>query len=209
MPAALRRCLKDPIPEIEEAADLLKAALVSHRAGDRVSAADFLRKADMPAVREWTDSIWSKVNWVAVAHGEGWKPTLPVTREKVVTREPSLDVKNAVIARDGYMCVFCGIPVIPKKVRERVRKIYPDVVQWERPNASQHAAFQAMWLQFDHVVPHSHGGDNAEDNIVITCAPCNYGRMSKTLEDVGLLDPRTQSKRVRDWDGLVGFLEKP
>ena len=49
-----------------------------------------------------------------------------------------------------------------------------------------------MWAQYDHLVPHARRGTNELGNLVITCAPCNFGRMEHCLEDVGLIDPRTR-----------------
>lgn len=62
-----------------------------------------------------------------------------------------------------------------------------------------------MWLQYDHLLPHARGGDNNLDNIVITCAPCNFGRMNWTLEEVGLIDPRTRQPVHSAWTGLEHF----
>jgi hypothetical protein len=86
--------------------------------------------------------------------------------------------------RDGLHCRFCGIPLIRREVRERIRMSYPTI--WGRQNFEQHAALQAMWLQYDHVLPHSLGGDNRFENLIITCAPCNYARMDFTLDQLGL-----------------------
>lgn len=72
-------------------------------------------------------------------------------------------------------------------------------------NIDQHAAFQAMWLQYDHLLPHARGGDNSLDNVVITCAPCNFGRMNWTLDEVGLIDPRTRQHVRSVWTGLEQF----
>jgi 5-methylcytosine-specific restriction endonuclease McrA len=62
-----------------------------------------------------------------------------------------------------------------------------------------------MWLQYDHLLPHARGGTNDLGNIVITCAPCNFARMNYTLEEIGLLDPRTREPVRSDWDGLERF----
>ena len=86
------------------------------------------------------------------------------------------------------------------------KKLYPDVVPWGRTNQSQHAAFQCMWLQYDHVVPHSSGGENTIDNLVITCAACNFGKMEYTLEEIGLIDPRQFEPVSSQWDGLERVL---
>jgi 5-methylcytosine-specific restriction endonuclease McrA len=79
-------------------------------------------------------------------------------------------------------------------------------VAWGDRNAEQHAGLQAMWVQYDHVVPHARGGDNALTNLVVACAPCNCARMDYTLEEVGLLDPRTREPVRSSWDGLERLL---
>ena len=91
-------------------------------------------------------------------------------------------------------------------LHQLLKTLYPQVMQWGRKNIEQHAAFQAMWLQYDHVLPHSRGGNNDLDNIVITCAPCNFGRMDRLLEEVGLQDPRNREPVRSNWDGLERLL---
>ena len=61
-------------------------------------------------------------------------------------------------------------------------------------------------MQFDHLVPHCRGGDNRITNVVVTCAGCNFGRMSNTIEELGLLDPRAGPRIESDWDGLERVL---
>jgi hypothetical protein len=65
--------------------------------------------------------------------------------------------------------------------------------------------FKAMWLQYDHLLTHARSGNNDLENIVITCAPCNYGRWNRTVEEVGLIDPRTREPVRSAWDGLERF----
>lgn len=108
-------------------------------------------------------------------------------------------------ARDGYHCRFCGIPLIRAEVRRRIRKVYPHALLWGKRAIDCHAAFQAMWLQYDHVVPFKWGGGSDISNIVIACAPCNFGRMNYTVEQVGLLDPREFAPIQSKWDGLERF----
>jgi hypothetical protein len=92
-------------------------------------------------------------------------------------------------------------------VRVRLVKTYPNAATWGSTIADQHAALQAMWTQYDHVLPHAKGGDNSLDNLVVTCAPCNYGRWHYTLEEVGLMDPRDRPPTQSLWDGLERFSE--
>jgi hypothetical protein len=108
--------------------------------------------------------------------------------------------------RDGFHCRFCGVPVIRKAVRVFLGKLYPAALRWERTNLSQHAAFQAMWAQYDHVLAHARGGNNSIENTIVTCAPCNFAKMNYTLDELGLSDPRTRHPIKSDWDGLERVL---
>jgi 5-methylcytosine-specific restriction endonuclease McrA len=159
----------------------------------------------MPSIRCWCESIWGKkspyVQFAAVDHS-------PTTVSKEIRKKPRMPlqaVKNALIERDGHHCRFCGIPVIRSEVRRRVTDAYPKLNIWGVGNINQHAAFQTMWAQYDHVIPYTRGGSNEIDNLVVTCAPCNFGRMQYTLEEVGLVDPRTRAPVRSTWDGLERF----
>lgn len=209
---APRKCLLDPIPEIWSAARLLREAVDSHLTGQIRRAESLIREADVPAIAKWTDSIWGHRS--EHVHRFRSVPTSPqaVAREmrpqpRMPTRETQLRVKE----RDGYFCRFCGIPVIEKSVRTRIRAAYPNAVRWGTRNVEQHAAFQCMWLQYDHVFPNSRGGESSFTNVVITCASCNFGRMEWTLEEAGLIDPRITHvppswDLAAKWIGLEDFI---
>lgn len=201
-PTTTRTCLRVPISEIADAARLLDAAVTAHLLGHHPLAEKLIYLADMPSIREWTESIWGRKSpYVQYRNIENAPPTLSKEqREKV--RMPTLEEKSQLHLRDGYHCRFCSIPVIRKEVRARLAKLYPHALLWGKQNIQQHAAFQAMWAQYDHVLPHARGGNNDINNLVITCAPCNFGRMNFTLDEVGLIDPRTRPTQQSNWDGL-------
>lgn len=203
---ALRKCLKDPIPEIFEAASYLRRAVDAHNSDEPAVAANLFAAANMSAVRDWTESIWG-TGWKSLVRPrviEGAPPYLSkVDRQPL--RMPNKLGEATIIARDGYHCRFCGIPVIHKRIRERAARLYPHVVTWGRSNPSQHAAFQAMWLQFDHLIPHSRGGTSDLSNVLITCAPCNYGRFHYTVEELDLINPLSREPVTSDWNGLEDF----
>lgn len=201
-----RRCLRDPIPEIFRAAEYLRDAVSAHRAGDRGMAANLFRAANMPAIRAWTESIWGKQSREILQSRPAIpKDSLIPKALRTPEREPPLETRKALIAKFGHQCAFCGIPLISAEVRKRAVGLYPEAVSWGRTNQSQHAAFQALWLQFDHVLPHARGGDHSLENLLVTCASCNFGRMNYTLEELGLADPRLQPLEKIDWDGLEAF----
>ena len=208
-PAANRRCLREPITEIADAARLLDAAVTVHLLGLRNIAEELIRLADMPALRDFGESLWGpKSSYVQYRAVPAAPPSLSKD-QRAKERMPSAAVEAALFQRDGYHCRFCGIPVIRKQVRQRIREAYPCALRWGSTNAKQHAAFQLMWAYADHVVPHARGGNSSIDNLVIACAGCNFGRtygsICCTLEEQGLIDPRTHERVNSTWDGLERF----
>lgn len=199
----IRNCFREPIPEIADAARYLDAAVSSHLVGRRDLADQLIRLADIRAIREWTESLWgSNSRYVR----RGPSQTLKAAdTARVAERMPTAEQRRQLHLRDGYHCRFCGIPVIRAKVRKRIGAVYPDALRWGTRNVDQHTAFQAMWAQYDHVVPHALGGTNELQNIVIACAPCNFARMNCSLEDAGIADPRTRTPMKGSWDGLERF----
>ncbi len=196
-----RACLRVPIPDIFEAAEFLNLAANEHLAGERNRVIELLHAANMPSVREWAESLWG-------AHCQYVPANLVSPRggDRTALRMPTTAMRRELHKRDGYHCRFCGIPVIRAEVRKLFNASYPECSLWGRRNMEQHAGFQAMWAQYDHVVPHSAGGDNTLDNLVVTCAPCNFAKMQYTLEQLGLSDPCDRPPKSSDWDGLERVL---
>jgi hypothetical protein len=200
-----RNCLRAPIPEISEASRLLDVATSEHLMGHAEVTAALIQQANMPVIREWAESLWGANSPYVPSHEAGAVP--PVVNEHNVRfkRMPTVAIQIQLHHRDGYHCRFCGIPVIRRAVRQRFCTLYPHLLIWGRRNSEQHAAFQTMWAQYDHIVPYAHGGGSDLDNLVVTCAPCNFGRMDSTLEEANLLDPRTCEPFPSSWDGLERF----
>lgn len=193
--------LREPIPEIAQAASILDEAVSHHLAGRADNAQSLIKQANLSIIREWTESLWGTNSPYVKIRPDASIVKLP-KEARIKVRMPNSVEKRNIHARDGYNCRFCGIPVIRAEVRQRIAKIYPI---WGRKNYEQHAAFQAMWAQYDHVLPHSKGGDNDLENVILTCAPCNFARMDYTLEEVGLNDPRAREPVKSSWSGLERF----
>ena len=198
----MRDCILDPIPEILDAARYLDAAVSAHLEGKRELAAELIKCADIPAIRLWTEALWGKKHVLFPASKEAAASVELIPAKE---RMPSAAQEREVILRDGYHCRYCGIPVIRPEVRDRIRKSYPSELRWGRKNIEQHTAFQAMYLQFDHLSAHSRGGANDPGNIVVACAPCNCARMENTVEEVGIRNPLTHGPVRSSWDGLERF----
>lgn len=199
---SLKRCFREPIPEIFDSAHYLDAAVSAHLAGQASIAAELFALANNSNVRAWVESVWGKCSpYVTIRK----LPPLDVAC-RVQGRMPTKAQIQQLHERDGFTCRFCTIPVIRAEIRRYAALLYPTEVSWGRTNASQHAGFQALWAQYDHVVPYSCGGTNELDNLVVTCSACNFGKMSYRLEELGLSDPREFPPLRSSWDGLERLL---
>ncbi len=207
-----RRCLREPIDEIFEAAKLLSLAADAHLAADYQRVEFLIRQADRPAIKAWTESLMGSTKNNPNSHiyfryrvVEN-APEYLAKSKRERARMPHKEERTKILQRYGRNCVFCEIPLIDKKVRNFIHKSYPQISVWGPTNSTRHAAFQCMTLQYDHILPHSRGGKNDADNVVPTCAGCNYGRWHKTIEEVGLIDPRAIELTKTTWDGLERLL---
>ena len=201
----LRYCLREPIPEIEIAARRLEEAVGAHLRGERDAAEELFHQADDKIVWDWLDSVWGKATvYNQPRRVTTYPPALP-RDQRARPRDATGETKRLIHQRDGYYCRFCKMPVIRTKVRVAIHKEYPKAVPWEGTNATQHAAFQCMWAQYDHIVPHARGGRSDLENIYLTCAACNYGLQIYLLEDFYLFHPILHAPRQGNWGGLENF----
>lgn len=200
----MRLCLSDPPPQIADAASYLDEAVTAHLRGRSDLADALIREADIPDIYKCLKPIWADSD-VHLRASDSERQQSLSKELRANARMPTRAEKTAIHQRDGYNCRFCGMPVVRPEVRSRMAASYPDALRWGRKEAEQHAAFQAMWAQYDHVLPHALGGTNDIENIVLACAACNFGRGGYSLHDVGVADPRMRPIRRYDWDGLERF----
>ena len=202
----MRRSIKEPIPEIFEAWSFLNEAVDAHLAGERRLAEVCFNKADMRAVWEWLNPAWTRpdLNVVVSNPPDDTQPVSNDVRDSDRNIAPAL--RTAALLRDGYRCRYCGIPVVRADIRKLAHRLYPSAVPWDQFDVTkEHAGFACLWLQFDHVVPHSHGGRSSLDNVVVSCALCNFGKDKYTLRQLGVTDPRLTPPVSCGWDGLERF----
>ena len=206
MPPVLRECLCNPIPEILDAARYLDAAVSAHLSGRHALAEELIRLADIPAISQWSESLWGAGGpWSRPPLAMDNPPPFVPKDQRIKTRMPGKSDLAVLLARDGFHCRFCGIPLVRAETRMQMRAVYPEAVRWGDRNAEQHAGLQAMWLQYDHLLPHARGGTNELTNMIVSCAPCNNGRSNLTLDEVGLASPLLRPPQYSNWDGLERF----
>ena len=200
----------DPIPEVFEAATLLSQAVDAHLAAHFDLAKRLIAAANISAIKLWREPIESKTPWKRLP---GDSPSVP-KHLRAMPRDASAETRKLALQRDGHHCRFCGMPLIPAETRKAMMAVYGDVIPWSRRISESHAAFDCLTVSYDHVVPHERGGTSDLENIVITCSPCNYGRMNFTLTEVGVMHPSQPAGPPRwagyeTWDGLQRFHRSP
>lgn len=204
---APRKCLLPPIPELQDAVELLDEAANALLADEFDRARSLLRMADMPVVHAYASRIMGRID----KDIHRYRPVrsiaaMPASATKTVQRMPSRSVERAIYQRDGYRCRFCGCPIVLGAARSAMRALIPDAIPWGRTTKDQHGAFFALTATLDHLVPHAKGGTNETDNLLTTCWPCNFGRGDALIEEIGLLDPRSRPPVIDGWDGLIRML---
>lgn len=234
----LRNHLYTPIPELFAAAKLLHQAALAHVAGDRETAAALIAQTDSdPSLTDSPIFDWSEILFAGrnLSFGKIVCPTIraeifdlspdpgkpqPLPAEQRDPGKVPNGIEKEVIARDGYFCRYCNVPVIHPKAQSVLRKAYPHEYRWgdvrgeakaSPRNIEKHVVFQALDLDIDHVVPRSYGGRNTLENLIVSCAPCNNGKQSYTLAEIRLSDPRDREPLMPEgfehWDGLTLILK--
>lgn len=206
----LRDCLRPPIPHLLEVAEQLSEAVEQHLIGNHAVVEKMIAETNTTEARDYIESLWGAASKYPEQKHYLRKrevKTLPERLPKAKDRMPTRKVKLELIDRDGFFCRYCRLPVIPAEVRKLIHLEYPEALPWGTTNATQHAAFQALWLQFDHVIPAAYGGDNSLRNMVISCAGCNFAKWRYHLAELGLNDPRERAPKVSNWVGLTNFKE--
>jgi 5-methylcytosine-specific restriction endonuclease McrA len=131
------------------------------------------------------------------------------TNRQKLSRE--LQVK--VFRRDGWICRWCGRPVIFAPAMKHLKRFVRDCGinrplayhdgHWTRRNAP---LLDHLGAVIDHVDAHSLGGANALENLATACNKCNANKSNLRRDDF-TRDARRRPVKGRygepqDWDGL-------
>ncbi len=132
---------------------------------------------------------------------------------KPMRRAIPRDVQVKVFRRDGWICRWCGRPMIfapAMKYLERFVRTsgitepiaYYDA-HWTRRNAP---LLDHMGGVMDHVEAYSRGGADVVANFATACNKCNANKNNTSQEDIRKKSPRRGVRgkygEPQDWDGL-------
>jgi 5-methylcytosine-specific restriction endonuclease McrA len=112
-------------------------------------------------------------------------------------------LQKQVFERDSYHCRYCGGKLISQEfLKTSIKRLNSPLFSRGETNLNTHGIIHLTWPVADHVIPWNKGGRTSLDNLVSSCAPCNYGKDGYTIEQLGLIDPLTRPAKISDWDGL-------
>jgi 5-methylcytosine-specific restriction endonuclease McrA len=197
----VNNCISIP-KEAFEAVDHFKRAVNLFLEGNRKAAIEHIDKISNEQL----------VNWF-IEHGQmsgrHRKIVIQLDRPSSIpfenrdpVRSPS-KLQNQVFERDGYTCRYCGIQLVSQVFLKKFIKVL-DYHEFRKgkTNLEQHAIIHFMWPVADHVVPWNLGGRTSLDNLVSSCATCNYGKDGYTLEEIQITNPFQRSINITDWKGF-------
>jgi 5-methylcytosine-specific restriction endonuclease McrA len=185
-----------------------------------VSAVDDLLSCNKNSCLEKINQIRNKeiIDWF-IEHGQmsgrHRKLSLDITPPSnidTVLRDPvrsPMKVQNAVFERDGYKCRYCGNKLISQDFfRLFIKKLNSNLFKRGKTNLTTHGIIHIAWPVADHVIPWNRGGQTSLDNLVSSCAPCNYGKDGYTIEQIGIENPFYRKPQIDGWIGLTERFKK-
>lgn len=197
----INNCIKLP-NEAFEAVEHFKSAVYSFLEGNREAAIQHI------------DNISNEllINWF-IEHGQmsgrHRKIVIQLDRPSAIpfesrdpVRSPS-KLQNQVFERDGYICRYCGIQLVSQVFLKKFIKVL-DYHKFRKGNTNleQHAVIHFLWPVADHVIPWNLGGRTSLDNLVSSCATCNYGKDGYTLEEIQITNPFLRAVITSEWKGF-------
>jgi 5-methylcytosine-specific restriction endonuclease McrA len=135
------------------------------------------------------------------------------TRNKPNRPKIPRDVQVKVFRRDGWICRWCGRPVIFAPAMKYLQRFVKDSgvasplayhdKHWTRRYAP---LLDHMGAVIDHVNAHSRGGSSAAENFATACNKCNASKSNAPHNEFGKKSPRRAVKGTygepQEWDGL-------
>ncbi len=130
-------------------------------------------------------------------------PPPEISKENRDTPRSPKSYEKAVFKRDGYRCRYCGIRLVSNTGLLKLIEILDSPAFRRGPtNMVTHGIVHAFYPVADHVFPWNYGGRTSLDNLVASCASCNYGKAGFTIDQLGITDPLLRQPVVDGWNGL-------
>lgn len=147
--------------------------------------------------------------------GKHRKKTLNIPIPKLISEElrdsirSPKKIQDEVFKRDGYRCRYCNNKLISQEfIRLFIKKLNFPLFQRDKTNLKTHGIIHISWPVADHVIPWNQGGRTDLNNLVSSCATCNYGKDGYTLEQIGIENPFFRQPIVDNWNGFTNRIKE-
>lgn len=180
--------------------DIFVEALSCFRRGDRDASLGLISEIRSDEIIEWYVEH-GQMSGKHRSKGLGLEepPEVPIwSRDQ--QRGLKKNVEIIVFQRDNYHCRYCGSRLIPTPfMKSFVKELNSPLFKYGRKNHDRHGIIHLTKPLADHLIPWSLGGRTSLENLVSSCAPCNYGKAGFTLEQLGLENPFNRSALQNNW----------
>ena len=184
-----RHCPLTPKPWFQESLSVFVQAFQAILEGDTATALDHLRNTRGHELNQWFDIHAQNAGRFRARHF-GEEPVTPVELDPV---KSITKFEAALMSRDAYTCQYCRTRVFTgSELRAFRDRVGSENFRTEGSNKQRHGIKLVFSGTLDHVVPYKRGGRTSPENLVTCCWPCNYGKSSFTLQELGLVDPRAR-----------------
>lgn len=193
--------LKRPVT-FQHAIDLFIEAVHSFQKGERDLALSIIDNIDSDTITKWYvehGQMSGRIRAIILNHPK--LKSIP-TEERDPERSPRR-FQEKVFMRDNYHCRYCGNKVFSQRFLKAFSKLL-DAPNFRRghTNLETHAIFHLGWPVAVHIVPWNIGGTTTLENLVTSCAPCNYGKDGYTIEQIGIENPLSRPIINSNWIGF-------
>ena len=199
---------ESPLPKPEwmnKEVDLFISAVEAYIAGNKSLSLEIISQIRSDEITEW----YIEHGQMSGRHRKLQLNITPPETIDISLRDPvrsPAKIQQKVFERDAYHCRYCGGKVISQEfLRSFIKSLNSPLFSRGETNLSTHGIIHITWPVADHVIPWNKGGRTCLDNLVSSCAPCNYGKDGYMIEQLGIADPFERSAKNSNWDGFNNY----
>jgi len=198
-------CPLRPPEWFESEIDLFENAVKNFLSGNREECISIINQINSQKVQDWYINH-GQMSGCHRAMALGITPPPVLDESKRDPLRVPKKYEKEVFERDGYRCRYCGIRLISNEFLKRFIKALDSPAFRKGPtNRDTHGIIHICNPVADHVFPWNMGGKTLPENLVASCATCNYGKAGYTIEQLGISDPFSRQPLINGWDGLLCY----
>jgi rubrerythrin len=196
-----KHCLVEYPIAFDQQIDIVAQAM-QLAATDRAGARKMVRSINAEEMKRWfIDIALQSGYWRAEHAGKvRWRSAKTKRTRKSIGQKRL----EGLFERDHWRCRYCGIRIAGnrtyfKRFAEQLN--LPELTRG-RTDETRHGLYVLIMASYDHLVPHSQGGSDADDNLLTSCWSCQFGKFRFSLDVLGMEKPQVPRTTYKGWRGL-------